>query len=266
MRRSGVRGWLGPAAVLAAVAAVACLLAAAAFRTGRLSGRPVRRPAPPLSQLSSAPREGPPPVGEARPRPPGLYFQDFHLVGRDRGEKQWELEVAAVEAPKEREEVGFRVVRRGTVFRDRRPYLFLAADGGTYRPARNEFTLRGDVVVSRPNGDLLRTAALHWDPVARRAASEGPVEAKVEGIWFRADRLTVDVDSETVTAAGRVELVQEDGQRLTGETVVYSLADAAWEIEGTAELALPLGDDQTYVAPGLGGKELPQPAQGRERR
>lgn len=245
MKGRGAAGWLGPAGLAAAIATAGLLIAAA----GRV------------------PQEEPPPATPARPRPPGLYFQDFRLSGRERGERQWELEVAAAEAPEGREEVGFRVVRRGTVFRDGRPYLFLAADGGTCRPARNEFTLQGHVVVSRPNGDLLRTSALRWDPVARRATSEGPVEAKVEGIWFRADRLTVDVDAEAVTAAGRVELVREDGQRLTGETVVYSLADAAWEIRGTAELTLPLDKkDETCVAPGLGGGDLSQPAQGGARR
>ncbi len=210
-----------------------------------------------LALLGRAPEA---PAGKSRPagteeyRQPGFHFRDIRLVGRNRGKREWELEVATVKAPRDGKQVDFYFVRRGVVYREGEPYLFLTADGGVYYPEQNNFLMRGNIVVSRQNGDLLRAQELQWNPLTRQVTSTRPVEAKVEGIWFRANRLAVDVQTESLIAAGEVALVKENGERLTGDTLIYSFRDAAWQIQGAAELSIRIGGDgEAYVAPGLGG-------------
>lgn len=227
--------WFGGLLVVLAVGAVAWL---------------GRTPDPPTNQ-------GRPPGSEEYEQP-GFHFRDIRLVGRSQGKKQWELDVATVKSPRGARQVDFHLVRRGVVYREGQPYLSLTADGGVYYPEQNNFIMRGNVVVSRENGDLLRAQELQWNPLTRQVTSTLPVEAKVEGVWFRANRFTVDVESETMIAAGEVELVKENGERLAGDTIIYSLADASWEIQGEAELTIRTGGErEPYVAPGLGGSRAP---------
>lgn len=231
VRRAVSSAWFGALLILAAVVLLV------------LFGRP---PDPPATKGR--------PEGAGDPARPGFHFRDIRLVGRSRGEKQWELSVATVSSPKGEGQVDFYFVRRGIVFRENEPYLSLTADGGVYYPEQNNFIMKGNIVVSRPNGDLLRAEELQWNPVTRQVTSTRPVEAKVEGAWFRANRFSVDVASETMVAAGEVELVKEDGERLSGDTIIYSLADGSWEIQGTAELSIRIGEGaEPFVAPGLGG-------------
>lgn len=206
-----------------------------------------------------------PPPGKERPagaearEVPGFHFRDIRLVGRSAGRRDWELEVAKVTAPRDGKEVEFYYVRRGVVYREGTPYLRLTADGGVYYPEQNNFLMRGHVVVSRTNGDLLRAEELQWNPLTRQVTSPKPVEAKVEGIWFRANRLVVDVETQSMIASGEVELVKDNGERMAGDTIIYSLADATWEIQGPVEFTIRLGDDgEPYVAPGLGQKRSDQ--------
>jgi LPS export ABC transporter protein LptC len=193
------------------------------------------------------------PAGAERHAQPGLHFRDIRLVGRREGHREWELQVATVKVPRDRGPVDFYLVRRGVVYRQGRPYLSLVADGGVYYPEQNNFVMRGHIVVSRENGDLLRAEEVQWNPATRQVTSTRPVEAKVEGVWFRANRFVVDVETQSLLASGEVQLVKEDGERLTAETIIYSLADAAWEIQGPAELRIRTGGgDEPFVAPGLG--------------
>lgn len=210
-----------------------------------------------------------PPAGKGRPAgaeeyaQPGLHFRDIRLVGRNRGKKEWELEVSTVKALRGTNRMDFYLVRRGVVYREGRPYLFVTADGGVYYPEQNNFLMQGHIVVSRANGDLLRAEELQWNPQTRQVTSTKPVEAKVAGTWFRANRVAVDVEGESMIAAGDVELVKKDGERLTGDTISYSLKDGAWEIQGAAELTIRTGEDAgPYVAPGLGQRRGTGPETG----
>ncbi|MGE5553965.1 MAG: LPS export ABC transporter periplasmic protein LptC [Betaproteobacteria bacterium] len=242
-RRVFASPWFGGAVVLLAVAAA--LL-------GRAPGAPVGQESP---------------DGANRHEQAGFHFRDIRLVGRNQGKKEWELEVATVKAPRDGRRVDFYLVRRGVVYRAGRPYLYVVADGGVYYPEENSFSLRGNVVVSRANGDLLRTEELQWNPSTGQATSNRPIEAKIEGVWFRANRFALDVQAQSLTAAGEVRLVKEGGERLAGETITYSLAEASWEIEGPAELSIPTGENGRQVVwPGLGGNGGPGPGREGERR
>ncbi|MDI6869803.1 MAG: LPS export ABC transporter periplasmic protein LptC [Bacillota bacterium] len=240
LRKALSSPWLGGAAVFLAVAALVLL------------GRTPEAP-----------------VGESRPagaghEQPGFHFRDIRLVGRNQGRKEWELQVATVRTSRDSRQVDFYLVRRGAVYREGRPYLYVVADRGVYYPERGSFSLYGNIVVSRENGDLLRARELQWDTLTGQVTSAQPVEAKIEGAWFRADRLAVEVEAESLTASGGVVLVGENGERLTGEAIIYSLADGSWEIRGTAELSIRTGRSEPFVAPGLGGGGE-RPAEGRER-
>ncbi|MGE5507694.1 MAG: LPS export ABC transporter periplasmic protein LptC [Chitinophagales bacterium] len=231
LRRLLSSAWFGALLALLAVALVAYI---------------GRAPAPPPGKER--------PAGAEARETPGFHFRDIRFVGRTAGKRDWELEVAKVTAPRDGERVDFYYVRRGVVYREGQPYLNLTADGGVYYPQQNNFLMRGHVVVSRANGDLLRGEELQWNPLTRQVTSPQPVEAKVEGIWFRANRLVVDVETETMIASGQVELVKDNGERMTGDTIIYSLKDAKWEIQGPVEFTIRLGgdDEEAFVAPGLG--------------
>lgn len=214
-----------PLALLLLVAVIGCGLLVVALKS--------RTPAGSAAQTDQAPV-----VAESGQ--PGLHFKDIKFVGHHKGEKQWELEAQTVDVVKDQDVVEFRQIRSGTVFRDGGPYMKFLASSGRYYAKEDNFVIEGAVNLVSKDGDVFQASSLQWNPQTRQVTSLGAVEAKVKGLWFRADRFAVDVTGEWLLASGNVQVVKDNGDSFLCEDLIYSFKDDSWQMQGQVDLTIEL--------------------------
>jgi LPS export ABC transporter protein LptC len=171
---------------------------------------------------------------------PGLHFKDIKFVGHHKGERQWELEAQVVDVVKDQDVVEFRQIRSGTVFRDGGPYMKFLASSGRYYAKEDNFVIEGAVNLVSKDGDVFQASSLQWNPQTRQVTSLGAVDAKVKGLWFRADRFAVDVSGEWLLASGNVQVVKDNGDSFLCEDLIYSFKDDSWQMQGQVDLTIEL--------------------------
>ncbi|MGE5575833.1 MAG: LPS export ABC transporter periplasmic protein LptC [Syntrophothermus sp.] len=170
---------------------------------------------------------------------PGLEFGGTKLVGRHKGEKQWELVAERIGLPEAGKLVRVKGIRDSVVYKDGKPFLHLSADEAVYQMETEGFTLKGRIQVRTTDGDRLKADELRWDGAAERLVSQGPVALSLNGAGVTAGRLVVDTRDEKLILQGDV-LIARDKERIRSPEAVYMLKDRVLQIIGPADVHLVL--------------------------
>lgn len=170
---------------------------------------------------------------------PGLQFAGTKLVGRHKGEKQWELVAEKIGLPEADKLVRVKGIRDGVVYKDGKPFLHLSADEAVYQMDVENFTLKGRIRARTRDGDALQADELHWDNASRKLVSGGPATLSLNGAEVTAGRLVIDSGDEKLILQGGV-VISREKERIRAPEAVYLLKDRALQIMGPAEVQLML--------------------------
>ncbi|MEW6047531.1 MAG: LPS export ABC transporter periplasmic protein LptC, partial [Bacillota bacterium] len=148
-------------------------------------------------------------------RVPGVHTAEVHLVGRRRGERQWELRAERIDLPQARRQVVFSRVSRGVLYREGRTFLLFDGDGGRYDEKTGGLVLDGGVTLRDPGGGVLVSSDLVWDAGRQVLFSEAPTTLSRGSSVVRAARMEVDVKAGVVRLSGGVRAEDPQAGGLT---------------------------------------------------
>lgn len=185
------------ARALALVAVAAALAMAAAWWWGAgLPGAPWGR----------GPGEAPGRPGGQPPREPGVRTEDVRLVGRHKGQQQWELRARRIEMAGTGRQVSFAGVTDGVFYRAGAVFLRFEGEGGRWDEPGGQLVLDGRYTLSHPGGAVLESRDLVWEAGRQVLRTERPSTVRYRSAVLVAPRMEVDVAAGVVRLSGGVTL------------------------------------------------------------
>lgn len=173
---------------------------------------------------------------EVRGDAAGTQFTEVRLVGRVKGEKQWELVTGSISEVVSEGIVRVDGISSWVIFRKGEPYLEVKAGGGVWRRDTGVLELQGGIEIRQEGKILLKTADLLWDPASQELRSSGEALLDVDATRVRADKIVVRTEREEIEATGNVEIHWPGGQRARTGGVVYSTRDEVMDFQGSFEM------------------------------
>ncbi len=180
------------------------------------------------------------PAVEDRPRQPGVVTEQVHLVGRHRGERQWELDAVRIELPEADAPVRFGRVSRGVFYRGREPLLWFEGDGGSYDAPAARLHLRGAFRLRDARGDRLEASELLWDAARAELSTNRPVRLQGEGLDLRAGGMTLEVERAVAHFTGDVVVRQASGGTVRGSRVDWHVDTGEIQVFGPSSAEGPV--------------------------
>lgn len=166
------------------------------------------------------------------PPAPGIRTLDVHLVGRRKGQLQWELQAGRIEMPARGAAVAFRQVRDGAFYREGQLFLRFEGEGGRWDPEAERLFLEGAYVLRHPGGAVLQSRDLVWDAGRQLLVSREAASLSYEQAAAHAPLLEVDVAAGVIRLAGGVVLEDPSAGGLQVR------AQAAEYLPGSGEIRL----------------------------
>ncbi len=163
------------------------------------------------------------PASEEQGPVPGIRTHEVHLVGRHRGQLQWELRAQSIEMPAASDDVAFTAVQDGAFYRAGAQFLRFEGDGGRWEPDAGRLLLHGRYTLTHPGGAVLHSQDLVWDAQRQRLTSAGPNALRYDTAIVEAPLLEVDVAAGVIRLSGGVRLDDSTGRGLKAraESVEY---------------------------------------------
>lgn len=170
----------------------------------------------------------------ASPAQPDIEAKGIHeLIVRERGHKVWLLRADKVKVGAEPSIVVVDGLREATYFRNDQPVMTLSASMLRLNRKTRNLALSGQIRVTTPQGLNLQTQTVFWSASKKQIWCPGKVVAVIGGMFFqtkglrfyperhrvecssavlvswsnselRADRLTLDIESQVADLAGNV--------------------------------------------------------------
>lgn len=201
-----------------------------------------------LGGPAAAPSGGDPGQAMGRPgsgvrRPPGVRTEDVRLVGRHKGQLQWELKAQRVEMAGTGQEVSFTRVTDGVFYRASTVFLRFEGEGGRWDEPSGRLSLNGRYTLAHPSGAVLESRDLVWDARRQVLWTERLSTVRYDSAVLVAPRMEVDVAAGMVRLSGGVTL-DDPG---TGDLKVR--AEGAEYLPDSGEIRL-LGPSQLEGAVG----------------
>lgn len=158
------------------------------------------------------------------------------VVGRHRGQRQFELDAATI--ADDDEWVRIEEIRNGVLYRDGRVFVTFDADAGSWHRATNDLVLTGNVSLVYEERASMHTERLEWRADDELVVAPGPVRMVIDGDVAEADAMEADLDEERVRLRGDVRIVRASGDVVQMEDVVYWLAEERLEGYGRGRIVV----------------------------
>lgn len=140
------------------------------------------------------------------PRTPGVRTEDVRLVGRHKGQQQWELRARRIEMAATGQEVSFSGVTDGVFYRAGAVFLRFEGEGGRWDEPSGRLLLDGRYTLTHPSGAVLESRDLVWEAGRQVLRAERPSTVRYGSAVLVAPRMEVDVAGGVVRLAGGVTL------------------------------------------------------------
>jgi LPS export ABC transporter protein LptC len=136
-----------------------------------------------------------------------LKGEQTRVVVRHKGDPQVDLSAEEVQVTQDLQSVIFDRVERAAVFREGREFLYLSARQIVLNRLTNDFVAVGDVLVTSPSGDWLRSDYMQYLNEGAVLSFPRGVTYQLGGTTGRAKSLRYHVNSETIEMGGGVEVI-----------------------------------------------------------
>jgi len=104
-----------------------------------------------------------------------LQIEDLHLMGEEKGRKEWELDAISAEIIRSRNVTNLKDVKMTFFSVDRGPF-YLVADEGIIYNSNNDVEIYGNISISSKEGHVLNTKRLKWLSSKREIKTDDFVE------------------------------------------------------------------------------------------
>ncbi len=158
-------------------------------------------------------RENPAKIIAAIPEGPNIVLGEVRHTAVREGRKEWVLEAASAQYSESSKEAVFNDVKV-TFFMDNGDKVHLEGQKGTINTASNDMQVAGNVRVEKDEQTLL-TEMIEYNHETRYLTSPSEVRILGRNFDLRADRMQVDLATETALFTGAVEGKIDAAHQLT---------------------------------------------------
>lgn len=179
----------------------------------------------------------PAPILKILDQEPGTTLWGTKLVGREKGEKSWEILAKKIWRSKDNVITICEDIEDAIVYIDGKKVNF-SAPRVRLDEVRQMMTLEGGIRGNVDKG-YFETNVIHVDLQKRTLKSTSKVKFTYEEGVLTADRMEADLKAEVISLIGNV--IGRDGDQVfVGEQIDYSYNDNTYQIHGETEVELEL--------------------------
>ncbi|MBO8142160.1 MAG: LPS export ABC transporter periplasmic protein LptC [Firmicutes bacterium] len=171
--------------------------------------------------------EPPAPAPADDPADPGPRLSSTRVVGRSRGNREFELRAGSI--VDEGEWVRLEAIEDGVLYRDGEPQVTFAARSGRWHRASNDLVLTGHVVLVYDGRVELVSERLEWRAADDLVVSPGPVDVTTGSELISAGAMEADLDAERVRFYSGVRIERSAGGWAEVPEMMYWLEDGRLE-------------------------------------
>lgn len=182
-------------------------------------------------------RRGPDLSGAIPKGQPGMMMMGTSLVGRENGERAWEVRAKTIWLSKDNRIAVIRDIEEAIIEVEGERVVFKAAWA---RLDRNmmKMTVRGGITGRIDDGEF-QTEGIFVDLLKQRLTSTGQVLFQSNNTHISARRLEADLKADIVTLKEDV-LLREGSKVLRGQKLIYCLKEKTYEVIGETEVEFEL--------------------------
>ncbi|HHT89433.1 MAG TPA: LPS export ABC transporter periplasmic protein LptC [Firmicutes bacterium] len=179
----------------------------------------------------------PPPVAV----PPSVQLLESRLIGRQDGERQWEILAKSV--LQTGDVVTLTDLDEIIMFQDGEPYLAIDADRAIWDRTRDVLELQNSVVGDLDGGFRLESDVLFWNGTEETLTSPGPALMLWDGLEIRAAEMVLESKENLLYLKGDVQ-IRDGSMAWIAEQAVYDLDHERMDFYGSLILKQEAEDDE----------------------
>ena len=111
---------------------------------------------------------------------PPVRIEQGEVLGIKDEKKEWLIEADSISIAQDRESTLFENIKKMIIFKDEVPHLTITAEKCIANMQSKDMELKGNVVISKENGDSLRGERVFWHSEEERLLSNELVELQVD--------------------------------------------------------------------------------------
>ncbi|NLY56848.1 MAG: hypothetical protein GX058_10135 [Firmicutes bacterium] len=158
------------------------------------------------------------------------------LIGRNKGEKIWELAVERFSMDEGERLVHLAGQISGTIYRDGAERYRFTATAGVYDRRTQNLEISEQIEIITDEEQRITAGGLFYEQRTNRVRLIPPIRAELGKYTLTADQIVIDLDAELLTATGNIVIFSENNQEIRCNQLYYYGDSDTWEIVGAVEI------------------------------
>ena len=140
---------------------------------------------------------------------PPVRIEQGEVLGIKDEKKEWLIEADSISIGQDRESTLFENIKQMIIFKDEVPHLTITAEKCIANMQSKDMELKGNVVISKEDGDFLRGERVFWYSGEERLLSNEQIELQVDGNYIVAGSFSSNKEMSQLEVYNRVTVIMK---------------------------------------------------------
>ena len=140
---------------------------------------------------------------------PPVRIEQGEVLGIKDEKKEWLIEADSISIGQDRESTLFENIKQMIIFKDEVPHLSITAEKCIANMQSKDMELKGNVVISKEDGDSLRGERVFWYSGEERLLSNEQIELQVDGNYIVAGSFSSNKEMSQLELYNRVTVIMK---------------------------------------------------------
>jgi LPS export ABC transporter protein LptC len=140
---------------------------------------------------------------------PPVRIEQGEVLGIKDEKKEWLIEADSISIGQDRESTLFENIKQMIIFKDEVPHLTITAEKCIANMQSKDMELKGNVVISKEDGDFLRGERVFWYSGEERLLSNEQIELQVDGNYIVAGSFSSNKEMSQLELYNRVTVIMK---------------------------------------------------------
>lgn len=125
---------------------------------------------------------------------PPVRIEQGQVLGIKNEKKEWLIEADKISIAEDRQNTLFENIKQMIIFKDEEPHLTIFAQRCIANMQSKDMELKGNVIISKENGDYLKGERVFWHSEEQRLSSNDKVELQVDEHYIIAGGFSTNME------------------------------------------------------------------------
>ncbi len=125
---------------------------------------------------------------------PPVRIEQGQVLGIKNEKKEWLIEADKISIAEDRQNTLFENIKQMIIFKDEEPHLTIFAQRCIANMQSKDMELKGNVIISKENGDYLKGERVFWHSEEQRLSSIDKVELQVDDHYIIAGGFSTNME------------------------------------------------------------------------